>query len=84
MTKIAKLYAWILVNPRSSIPFRDFQRLLEAFGFVHVRTRGSHHQYIHPRVQSILSVQPVGKEAKSYQIAQFIDMVQQFGLSLDD
>jgi predicted RNA binding protein YcfA (HicA-like mRNA interferase family) len=84
MTQIAKLYAWILANPRASISFRDFQRLLEAFGFEHVRTKGSHHQYAHPRVPGILSVQPVGKEAKSYQIGQFIDMIQKFGLTLDD
>lgn len=83
MTSIAKLYAWILANPRGSVRFRDFQRLLEAFGFVLDRTSGSHHQYAHPKVPRILSIQPRGKEAKSYQIEQFVAMIEEFELSMD-
>lgn len=83
MTQIAKLYAWILANPRGSVPFRDFKRLLEAFGFVLVRTAGSHWQYAHPRVSRILSIQPRGKNAKSYQIEQFVAMIVEFDLSMD-
>lgn len=84
MTRIAKLFAWILANPRASMPFREFQQVLAAFGFELVRTRGSHHQYRHPQVPGILSIQPVGKEAKSYQIGQFLDMVQQYGLTMGE
>lgn len=83
MTKSAKLYAWILANPQTSVPFRDFERLLTAFGFVLARTRGSHRQYRHPKASRLLSIQPRGKEAKSYQIEQFIAMIGEFGLTLD-
>lgn len=84
MTQLAKLYAWILANPRASIPFRDFQRLIEAFGFSLDRTVGSHRQYVHPEVPIVVSVQPRGKDAKSYQISQFIAICRTYGLDLDD
>ena len=84
MTRTAKLYAWILANPRASVSFRDFERLLTAFGFEHVRTSGSHRQYVHPNVAETLTIQPRGKEAKSYQIDQFVDMIEQYGLSMDE
>ncbi len=84
MTRTAKLYDWILANPRASLPFRDFERILAAFGFSLVRTAGSHRQYRHPQVPRILSIQPRGKEAKSYQIEQFVDMIEEFGLKMDE
>ncbi|MGA1800445.1 type II toxin-antitoxin system HicA family toxin [Sphingomonas sp. 4RDLI-65] len=83
MTQIAKLYAWILANPRSSISFRDFQRLIEAFGFVLDRTAGSHHLYKHEVVPFPVSVQPRGKDAKSYQISQFVAICAKYQLSVD-
>jgi predicted RNase H-like HicB family nuclease/predicted RNA binding protein YcfA (HicA-like mRNA interferase family) len=72
MTRTAKLYAWILANPTASVPFRDFERLLRVFGFRLVRTTGSHRQFGHPAVAQVLSIQPQGKDATSYQIAQLI------------
>ena len=84
MTRIAKLYAWILANPRASMSFQDFERLLKAFGFHHDRTVGSHRQYVHPRVLRTLPVQPSGKEAKRYQVGEFLDMVADYGLTMDE
>lgn len=66
MTQIAKLYAGILTNPAGTISFRDFERLLVAFGFTLDRTKGSHRQYIHPNVPFVLTVLPEGKDAKRY------------------
>ena len=82
MTRVAKLHAWMAANPRASMPFRDFERLLKAFGFVLVRTTGSHRQYAHPKVTRILSIQPRGKKAKSYQIEQFVAMIGEFELTM--
>ncbi|WP_010218717.1 type II toxin-antitoxin system HicA family toxin [Sphingomonas sp. PAMC 26621] len=84
MTRTAKLYSWILANPRSAIPFRDFERLLAAFGFSLRRTTGSHRQYAHPKVPHVLTVQPHGKDAKTYQIEQFVAMCIGYGLTLDE
>lgn len=84
MTKIAKLHAWIVANPRASIPFRDFERLVIAFGFAPRRTIGSHRQYTRPGIPYVVNIQPRGKEAKSYQIQQFLAICDQYGLKLDD
>jgi predicted RNA binding protein YcfA (HicA-like mRNA interferase family) len=83
MVKPSKLYDRLLAS-RSSMRFRDFQRVLEAFGFTHEGTRGSHHKFDHPAVPRPLSIQPRGNMAKPYQIDQFLDMIEEFGLKIDD
>jgi predicted RNA binding protein YcfA (HicA-like mRNA interferase family) len=83
MVKPSKLYERLLAS-RSSMRFRDFQRVLEAFGFTHEGTKGSHHKYDHPAVPRPLSIQSKGNMAKPYQIDQFLDMVEEFGLKIDD
>lgn len=84
MTRIAKLYAWILANPDASIPFRDFERLLRAFGFVCERVRGSHRAYSRQGINRLMVVQPRGKDAKPYQIREFIDIIREYELTLDE
>lgn len=84
MVKPAKLYQQLLASRGGVISFRDFLRLLEAFGFRHHRTNGSHHVYGHPQLLRPLIIQPIGKHAKAYQVAQFLDMVEQSGLTMDD
>ena len=66
-----------------TVPFRDLEHLLGALGFRHARTSGSHRIYLHPRVSRPLSLQPVGKDAKRYQIRQIRDIIAEFGLSLE-
>lgn len=66
------------------IPFRDLQRLLGVLGFHLDRVSGSHHIYRHPKANRPLNVQPVGKDAKPYQIRQLRDMIEEFGLSLEE
>ena len=66
-----------------NVSFRDFERLLKAFGFEHRRTSGSHRIYRHPRVPRPLSVQPISGQAKPYQVNQFLEMVEEFGLRLE-
>ncbi|GAA0734238.1 type II toxin-antitoxin system HicA family toxin [Sphingomonas sp. ABOLD] len=84
MVRISKLYAQLLSDPRAALAFRDFERLLEAFGFILDRTKGSHRQYVHPAVPFVLTVQPDGKDAKRYQVRQFLAMVAEFGLSMEE
>ncbi len=81
MVKPSKLYQHLLES-RASISFRDFQRILEAFGFTLDRTKGSHRQYKHSLVPRPLSIQPRGNMAKPYQIDQFLDIVEEFGLTI--
>lgn len=84
MTQIAKLYARVLANPKLALSFRDFLALIAAFGFTHARTRGSHRTWVHPDCPRPLVLQPVGKDAKRYQVRQFLDMVEEFGLKLEE
>lgn len=83
MARPRRTWERILAGSRS-LSFREFEALLKAFGFEHARTAGSHRIYVHPRVARPLSVQPRGNDAKPYQVRQFLDMVEEFGLSLDD
>lgn len=84
MVKPSKLYARIVAHPGAAHHFRDFQRVLEAFGFALDRIKGSHHVYTHPRVPRPLSVQPRGNMAKPYQVDHFLDIVEEFGLEIGE
>jgi predicted RNA binding protein YcfA (HicA-like mRNA interferase family) len=66
------------------IAFRDLQRLLEKLGFRLNRVSGSHHIYVHPKVPRPMNVQSVGKDAKPYQVRQLRDIIEEFGLRLED
>lgn len=84
MTKPSKLYQQLLSGRAGIISFRDFVRLLEAFGFAHDRTVGSHRQYVHPLVPRSLPVQPVGKDAKKYQVRELLEIVEAYGLHIEE
>lgn len=73
-----------VISDQGHISFRDFQKLLLKLGFRLDRTRGSHHIYVHPLGTRPLSVQPIGNEAKPFQVRQLRDMIAEFGLSLED
>jgi predicted RNA binding protein YcfA (HicA-like mRNA interferase family) len=58
-----------------NVGFTEFCRLVEGFGFKLRRVSGRHHIYRHPEVPRPLGLQPHQREAKPYQISQFLDMV---------
>lgn len=80
MTSPVKLYAQLLDDPSRIIAFRNLERLLEAFGFVHARTSGSHRIYTHPLIPRPYPVQPDGKDAKRYQVRKFLELVEEHSL----
>ncbi len=84
MTKPAKLYALLLLSTNRSVSYRDFVAMVEAFGFRNIRTRGSHATYVCPACAEPLNLQPKGKDAKRYQIRNFLDIVEEYGLTLDN
>jgi predicted RNA binding protein YcfA (HicA-like mRNA interferase family) len=83
MADVQKAYNQV-VKGRSSLSFRDLQRLLITLGFRLDRISGSHHIYLHPDVSRPINIQPAGKDAKPYQIRQLRDMIREFGLKLED
>ena len=82
MTKPAKLYALLLQSTNRSVDFRDFVAMVEGFGFISSRTKGSHRSFAHPACPELLVLQPKGKDAKRYQVREFLDMVEEYGLTL--
>jgi predicted RNA binding protein YcfA (HicA-like mRNA interferase family) len=82
MASDKKTYASV-VGGRGTIAFRDLEHLLVKLGFRVDRISGSHHIYVHPNVSRPLSIQPMGKDAKRYQVRQLRDMIEEFGLRLE-
>ena len=67
-----------------NVDFEDMIDLVEGFGFRLDRTRGSHHLFVHPDVPEVLNLQPEGAQAKAYQIRQFLRLVEEHELSLEE
>lgn len=82
MTRISKLYDRF--QSGGLISFNEFIRLIEAFGFTHRRTTGSHRIYARDDLAEQLNIQPKGKDIKPYQRKQFRDIVVRYNLRLDD
>lgn len=66
-----------------NVPFGDLINLVQGFGFVLDRVRGSHHVFKHPSLLEMLNLQEVGGEAKPYQIRQFLRIVERHNLRLE-
>ena len=82
MSRARRTYDLVLASV-GVVPFRDLQHLLGRLGFELDRVSGSHHIYVHPNVPRPLNVQPIGKDAKPYQVRQLRDMIVEFGLEVD-
>lgn len=82
MVKPTKLYSLLLQSTDRSVSFRDFIALIEAFGFVQSRTKGSHLSFKHPACPKLMVIQPVGKDAKRYQVREFLDLVREYALQI--
>ena len=82
MTKPAKLYEQLLANPSAIISFRDFERLLEAFGWEHKRTKRSHRHYVHPNVPFVLTINRDANAAHRYQVRRLLELVEEYGLHM--
>lgn len=67
-----------------NVAFADLQNLVEGFGFLLARVRGSHHIFSHPAIPELLNLQEVRGEAKPYQIRQFLRLVERYNLRLED
>jgi predicted RNA binding protein YcfA (HicA-like mRNA interferase family) len=57
---------------------------MEGFGFRLARVRGSHHIFSHPNIPELINIQEVDGQAKPYQVRQFLKLVEQYNLQLED
>jgi predicted RNA binding protein YcfA (HicA-like mRNA interferase family) len=78
-----KLLERILAGSRS-VRFADFVNLVEAYGFELSRIRGSHHIFEHPGIPEILNLQNSKGQVKPYQIRQFLQLVEQYNLTMEE
>lgn len=83
MTQRQKLQSLLRDAYRAPIAFRDFEKLLKAYGFTHTRTTGSHRQYTHAKVSRAFPVQPEGKDAKRYQVRELLALIDRYDLHME-
>ncbi|NJO79600.1 MAG: type II toxin-antitoxin system HicA family toxin [Cyanobacteria bacterium RM1_2_2] len=83
MTKKRKLLAKILSGSKN-VQFNEMVGLVEAFGFQLSRVNGSHHIFQHPRISELVNLQNKQGKAKPYQVRQFLLLVEQYNLTLDE
>lgn len=81
--KKRKLLEKILAST-GNVRFNDLVALVEAFGFRLSRVSGSHHIFTHPDVQELVNLQIKKGKAKPYQVRQFLTLVEQYNLELEE
>ncbi|NJL38284.1 MAG: type II toxin-antitoxin system HicA family toxin [Leptolyngbyaceae cyanobacterium RM2_2_4] len=59
-------------------------KLVEAFGFTLSRINGSHHIFTHPGVPEIVNLQNRQGKAVPYQVRQFLALIEEYALTLED
>jgi predicted RNA binding protein YcfA (HicA-like mRNA interferase family) len=80
MSRLDKLLLKLLRGTSdASFAFDDLRYILERLGFTE-RITGSHHIYRRAGVEERLTLQPKGKDAKSYQVKQVRDLIVKYGI----
>ena len=67
----------------ANIPFFGLCNLLKVFGFDE-RIRGDHHIFTKNNVNEILNLQPIGSEAKPYQVKQIRNIILKYKLNFGE
>ena len=83
MVKKQKLLKKILNNTKD-VSFSDMVKIVEEFGFEIGRISGSHHIFSHSALSEIVNLQNVGGKAKSYQVKQFIALIEKYDLQMEN
>lgn len=83
MSRKRKLLAKILAGSKN-IRFADVIVLATAFGFKVDRISGSHHILVHAGIPDLVNLQDVQGKVKPYQLKQFLSVVEQYNLKLED
>lgn len=81
--KKRKLLGKVLSGSKN-IQFNEMVTLIEAFGFSLSRISGSHHIFKHPEVPELINIQNRNGQVAPYQIRQFLMIVEQYNLALED
>jgi predicted RNA binding protein YcfA (HicA-like mRNA interferase family) len=82
MTQKQKLLRKLL-SGNNNLAFNDIVAIVEAFGFHLSRVNGSHHIFENTTIGEQLNLQNKKGKAKPYQVKQFLQLVEQYNLTLD-
>ncbi len=74
-----KIYEELKKNPKN-VRFEDFCKALKAFGFKYRGGRGSHRVFVKEGIREILTIQHVKCRVKSYQVKQFLKIIEKYNL----
>ncbi len=75
MSQYEKILSSILTGTKdSNILFKDLQTVLERLGF-QCRIKGDHFIYTKDGVEEIINIQPMGNQAKPYQVKQVRNII---------
>jgi predicted RNA binding protein YcfA (HicA-like mRNA interferase family) len=84
MSTNAKKTLQKILGGSTNVRFAEMVSLVEAFGFRLDRVRGSHHIFVHPDLDRLLNLQEVKGKAKPYQIRQFLKLVEEYNLRMEE
>lgn len=73
-----------LLRGSKNVKFSELITVVQAFGFTLARVRGSHHIFDHPDIPGLLNLQEYKGEAKPYQIEQFLALVEEYNLAIQE
>lgn len=73
-----------LLSGSKNISFAEAAACITAFGFKLSRVKGSHHIFVHPEVNELINLQNVDGKAKPYHLRQFLQLVEQYNLQMEE
>lgn len=73
-----------VLSGSKNIQFDELVVLIEAFGFKLSRINGSHHIFTHPELPELVNIQNKKGQVPPYQVRQFLALVEQYNLTLED
>ena len=73
-----------ILSGSKNIRFAEMVNLVKGFGFKLSRTDGSHHIFTKMGIPELVNLQNYNGQAKSYQVRQFLKLVEKHNLKLED
>jgi len=83
MGKLEKLFTRVQDNPHN-VRFDEICKLAEVFGFKYRGGRGSHKVYSQKGIPEILNFKNVKGMAKPYQVRQFLQIIEEYNLTMKE
>jgi predicted RNA binding protein YcfA (HicA-like mRNA interferase family) len=68
----------------NNVRFNDLITIVESFGFYLARSNGSHFLYKNKEIAKTINLQSDKGKAKSYQVEQFITIIEKYNLQMED